>query len=322
MPNTTLNTLLTDVVSKNELSEAQLKSLRQLIWGDNYLSPDEADLLFKINDSVQTKPENWKDMFVNSLTTFLVRQTLPHGYIDAANAAWLMERIDHDGVLAIETEFELLMNVLHIAESVPERLEMYALRQVRSCVLEGRGYLADGRELSPGTIEARDVRILRRILYACGGDGGFGITRAEAELLFDLDEATRDQDNDESWQDLFVGAVANYLMTMGAPAAPDFDEARRRQDWLSSDQGIRWNLMSAFKAWRNQIDEGPVRSQFQDSQGRSSAEQIDPVEAGWLVERLNRDGVLSENEKALLAFLDRESPDVHASLRPLINAAA
>ena len=322
MSNTTLSTLLSDIAGDRTLTDAQLKTVRRAFYDDGMMSPDEADMMFKVNDTAVEKPAEWNEFFVGALTDFLVRQTLPKGYVDTANAAWLMERIDHDGVLAMETEFELLMNVLHIAESVPPRLEAYALKQVEACVLEGRGYLADGRELSPGVIEERDVEILRKILYACGGDGGFGITQTEAELLFDLDEATREKSNHVKWRDLFVGAVANHLMTMGAPKVSGIEEARRRQEWLSSSDGIQWNLKDAIGALKELWLNPKPQSQFLDQAGRQEAERVDPNEAQWLIDRLNRDDVLSENEKALLEFLNRECPEVHASLRPLISAAA
>ena len=322
MTQSAVSTILTSVLDSKELTDTQLKTLRQTVWGDNFLSMDEADLIFKVNEAAVKKPVQWNDFFVSSMTTFLVRQNMPTGYIDAANAAWLMERIDHDGVLELETEFELLMNVMHIAESVPDRLEMYALRQVRSCVMEGRGYLADGRKLQPGVIEDRDVEILRKILYACGGDGGFGITQAEAELLFDLDEITQDQDNHENWRDLFVGAVANYLMTLGAPVAPSAEEARRRQDWLESDTGLTFNLKKSLGAWISQFKETRQVSVFDDVTGIAWAEKIDLAEAEWLIARLNRDGKLSPNEVALLEFINTESPSIHQSLVDLIYKAA
>jgi hypothetical protein len=45
-------------------------------------------------------------------------------------------------------------------------------------------------------------------------------------------------------------------------------------------------------------------------------------EAGWLAERIGRDGRLHQNEKALLRFLKQESPRLHESLQPLLDRAA
>ncbi len=53
-----------------------------------------------------------------------------------------------------------------------------------------------------------------------------------------------------------------------------------------------------------------------------SANAIDSAECHWLVERIGRDGVLHENEKALISYLKQESPSLHASLQPLLDKVA
>ena len=56
------------------------------------------------------------------------------------------------------------------------------------------------------------VDILRRIVYAFGGNGAVAMAKSEAEVLFDLNDATAGADNDPSWNDLFVKAIASYVM--------------------------------------------------------------------------------------------------------------
>ena len=52
------------------------------------------------------------------------------------------------------------------------------------------------------------------------------------------------------------------------------------------------------------------------------AEAITALEADWLVKHLNRDGVLSLNERALLKFIKEECTNVHEILAPLLRHAA
>ena len=54
----------------------------------------------------------------------------------------------------------------------------------------------------------------------------------------------------------------------------------------------------------------------------ASSEKVDVVEAEWLVERIGRDGKLHANEIALIEFLKEESPDLHPSLKPLLDKVA
>jgi hypothetical protein len=52
------------------------------------------------------------------------------------------------------------------------------------------------------------------------------------------------------------------------------------------------------------------------------AEVVTSDEVRWLADRIGRDGVIHENERALLVFLREESPDIHPSLRTLLDTAA
>ena len=49
-----------------------------------------------------------------------------------------------------------------------------------------------GEPGSRTSIAKAEVDLLRRILYAYGGDGNIAITRAEAEVLFRINERTCD----------------------------------------------------------------------------------------------------------------------------------
>ena len=139
MASARLLSLLNAVLDAGSLSDETFVQLRRQVYEDGYISTEEADLIFDINTAIKHLQDEWNAFFVGAITDFLVRQTPPTGFIDISNAAWLMQRIDHDGVIELETEFELLMNVLHLAQSVPERLERFAWRRENSCVVKGSG---------------------------------------------------------------------------------------------------------------------------------------------------------------------------------------
>jgi hypothetical protein len=69
-----------------------------------------------------------------------------------------------------------------------------------------------GASLQPGHVGKDEVDLLRRMLYAYGGSGNVAICRTEADVLFDINDATRTADNHPDWADLFVKAIANHLM--------------------------------------------------------------------------------------------------------------
>jgi len=322
MSKTQLNSLLTQIKSQGSLDESDILALRKVIWDDGAISLTEADALFEINH-LANKPKDWPALFIEAITNFLVSQTMPQGYINQANAAWLMTRIDHDGIVETHTELELLMNVLKRANNVTEALEIYALEQVKQAVLSGKGYLGRDHALQPGVIGEAEVDVLKRVLYACSSEGGIGISQREAEALFDLNDASADAENHESWTQLFVGGIANHLMMLAAWEEPSAREALRLDNWLETPgKGfVMPNFKGVGEAFKTLFAEPEIQFTSMNTGAVLDAERVTAGEAVWLIERLNRDGILHKNERALLSFLKAESPEIHASLAPYLRTA-
>ena len=110
MPMTNATQLIADMKAANAMTETELLQLRRAFGADMAIDGREADIIFEL-DQLASKPDGWADYFTLILTTFLVHQGRPEGYINDAMAAWLIARIDHDGVVETETELRLLMNV-------------------------------------------------------------------------------------------------------------------------------------------------------------------------------------------------------------------
>jgi len=78
--------------------------------------------------------------------------------------------------------------------------------------------------LEDGIIDAKEVVALRKELYADGV-----IDKEEADLLFELNDATSGAANDPSWNALFVEAISDFLLKDEvSPGAVDEAEA----EWL------------------------------------------------------------------------------------------
>jgi hypothetical protein len=178
--------------------------------------------------------------------------------------------------------------------------------------------------LEPGVIGEAEVDLIRRVVYACSSEGGISVTRMEAEVLCDLNDICSEAGNHESWQKLYVGALANHLMMVAAWEEPDLQEAVRTQKWLEAP--VRGIFKPSFSGLLKRglsifAPEEEMQFSHMDVNAVTNAEQVTKREASWLIERLNRDGVLNENEIALLKFLEEECPNIHSSLLPMIKAA-
>ena len=329
---THLSQILGRLSGAEQLTDDDVLALRRAIYEDGAISISEADGLFKLSDSVRVKPEGFGEFFMEAMTDFLVRQTLPYGYVDDANSTWLITRISKDGIVETMTELRLLVNVLKTATDSTDRLVGFALAQIKHGVLHGSGVIGRGRQLEAGKITAVDVDLLRNVIYACGGDRHIAVSRTEAEVLFDLNDATREADNAPEWQDLFVKAIANYLMYLSTYETADREEALRRERWMNSRGALTLggmlkklkfkDVMAEFsgKADKEKAEHESRMASAQNAAVRR-AENIDPEEAAWLSSRIGRDGDFDANEKALMAFLEAESPFLHISLKPLLGAA-
>jgi hypothetical protein len=324
--------VVADVMASKRVTAGHVTELRRAIYHDGVAEAGEVERLFKIDEAATERDPGWSELFVEAVTDYLVEQVEPHGYISDANADWLIERISSDGVVKTATELELLVKALERAKQSPERLSAFALNQVKRAAVEGDGPLACGRELTPGHIGRPEVELIRRILYAFGGHGNVAITHSEAEVLFDINDHTAEAENDPFWSDLFVKAVANFMMAASGYAVPTREEALRREAWLDTDPGglgdffgrmMAGGLRGIIAAYRQPgKEEVWAERNAQKKAAIASAEVVTADEAEWLSHRIGRDGMLHENEKALLRFIRDEAPSVHPKLKSLIAKAA
>lgn len=316
-----------EIAEKGRIDDSAVRLLRTQIYRDGIVSPDEAETLFWLNEACPEGSSDWTDFFAQALTDYLVDQTDPAGYVSDDAGEWLAARILRDGRIDSHTELELLVRLIEQAIGVPQKLVLFAMGEVRSSVLTGSGPVRDAAVLKPGVIGDAEVTLLSRVLYGLGSEGNMAVSRLEAELLFDLNDAIVDAENPHAWADLFVKAIANHIMAAPLWTAPSRHEAAVRDEWLSERDGTLGFMRKMAAGSLVDAIGDLVGGEETDEQDRrdeqiADAEMVTQEEASWLSERIGRDGTLHDNEKALLAFLKREAPNIHPSLRSLIERAA
>ncbi|MEL6373491.1 MAG: hypothetical protein AAFR04_05935 [Pseudomonadota bacterium] len=325
---------LDDIKARGSIKDADVKALRRALFDDGTITDQEAEALFELNTAVAVKDPQWGDLFIEALTDYTVHQAQPEGYMTAENAAWFIERISTDGKVETNTELELLIRVIDAARWAPASLVRFALAQVHQAVVSGAGVLRSGKTLAPGVIDEADIELVRRIVYAFAGDDAIAVSRAEAELLFDINDAIADPATDQpaGWTDLFSKAIANHIMAASGYRVPPRQEALRREAWLEERGELS---LAAFASRIAEAGLGGIWSAYTEQSAEERAiarleqqkieivtnEAVTEGEAEWLAARIG-EGALHPNEAALLMFIKRESPNVHPSLEPLISKAA
>ncbi len=330
--------LVEEIAARRSISAEDVAALRREVFQDSVVDPMEAQAVFRLDHACHDKDPSWTQFYVDALTDFFVWQAEPRGYVSEELGRFLIENIAGDGRVDGRSELELLINVVHWATACPEAMVLFVMNAVRESVLNPETAIY-GSNRPPAVIGPADVEVIRRVIYAGASGGGFTVTRHEAELIFELNNATTEVENAPGWNDLFVKAIANHLMfPRGAPAVPAAEEARRRERWLEERRGVgqllgdmgraagsgdiplgeAWKTLDPFgsEAAREERDREATRVSE-----ALSREAIDEDEARWLIGQIDRDGVLHDNERALLAFIKQNSPNTHPLLNELMAKA-
>ncbi|TIP43308.1 MAG: hypothetical protein E5X69_15850 [Mesorhizobium sp.] len=322
------------LTSKNKITAEDVAMLRREVFADGVVTRGEAEALFALDQTARDKCDEWTPFFVEAVTDYIVHQEKPEGYISEQNADWLIRTVSRDGMVDSRTELELLVHVLEEAKSSPGQLSVYALEQVAHAVIDGKGPLMIGGELVPGLVAKAEVDLLRRILHAFGGDGNIAVTKGEAEVLFRINDRTAAAENDPSWNELFVKAIANYVMCSAGYEPPTREVALRHENFLDEAgpalggffsrmaSGGFAAILEAYHSPGNIEAEWEARNRAAEALARR-AETIDADEAKWLAECIG-DGQrpLRDNERALLMLIKHASPEIHPALKPLLDKVA
>ncbi len=298
--------------------------LRAAVYADGRIDTDEVRRLCRMAAEEGFPTADGRQLYIEALTDYVAMQTAPSGHVSDDMARWLIGVMSADGITT-DLEVDLLVSIMRRADSVPVELSAFALAEVSRSVLSG----PDG-----GIISAKDVERLRSILYAFGSERSVGISREEAEVLFDLNDRSREAENDPAWSDLFVKAIASFLMAARGYTVLSREETLSRDAWLDAPSGgitslfgdmlsnmLSNGLRGVWSAWRQPEDTSSKPIEADEARIRE-AEAVTSEEVKWLADRIGRDGVIHANERALLKFLSEESPDIHPSLRTLLDTAA
>ena len=321
-----------EIIKRGSIKDIDVKALRAAFYEDGVIGLDEAQMLFSVNRASPVQDPSWTPFFIEAITDFIVNQAQPEGYLTRENASWLTSRVARDGRVESRAEFDLIVNVLERARWSPASLISFALDQVRHAVVTGTGPLRATGVTLINQISADDIDVTRRIVFAFGGDGNVGITRAEAETLFAINEAVEKGGPNAGWTDFFVKAIANAVMAASGYGMPSREDALRQEVWLGSRGELTASafaktvahagLKGVWDLYKEQGAEERALARLERQRIEIiTNEEITEGEALWLAERLNADGRISDNERALLAFLYRESGAIHPALKDLAARA-
>lgn len=328
------------VAASGKIAPADIAELRRGIYADGVVTRAEAAALFEIERCRKDFDRGWSELFVEALSDFALNREPPVGYVSADTAGFIMGQIGLRRTPSTDAEVALLTNIIEKAREVPAELSAFALRHVKDTVMYGVGPDAMGREHGGGRVTEADVIALQRILWGAGSEGLMAVSRAEAEAMVAIANFTTGADNDPRFDELFAKALGNYLLGATGRQVPPREVSLRWETEPAYRRDVVGALAGALRGMPRMRDPRYVVDTIRDADtllgdidmafleqnhirdmAIETASVMTPEKAGWLIDRIGQNGVLSEPEKALLRFVKREASAIDASLQPLLDRA-
>lgn len=117
--------------------------------------------------------------------------------------------------------FTNLLATIDQSQIVPNEAAVRALQFVRDGIITGEGPTTEGRVHFSRSIDETDAAWCERILIAAGGRAGAPVSRAEAEALFQINEAAADRADEGAFDALLAKAVVHHAAAAsGLPVPP------------------------------------------------------------------------------------------------------
>ena len=316
--NTELSDLVAQLTAKGSIEADDVMALRAQVYGASAVSEAAIDALLTLDSAATTRSPEWISFFGEAMTDFVVRQADPQDYVDEVKAAWVVKVLSDKA--HADSGLEAVARILDAATEAPASLETFAFAKAKAALVE-RGCIAAG-----------DVALLRRLVFAGGGERNIGVSREEADALFDINDACAEGANDPAWADFFAKAIADHLMEASPYQPQSRQSAANDAAWLGERESTASFMRGMARApdvagfVREALDpygeearewEGPEAA-FEAAE--AAARPITDDEARWLIGRLG-EGALSSAERALIEFLRAEAPQSSGLLKPLLGGS-
>lgn len=293
-----------------DITSEDVLAIRRAVWPDGVVARAEAEALFDLHRRARRPGPEWGDFLIEAIADHVLNGTEPRAYVGDDTAAWLIGQIDRGEEAIGPVELELVVKILEGALNAPAPLKSWALAEVERCVLNGTGATRRDGDVRPGMVDEAEVKLMRRIVFAGGGDGALVVSQDEAEMLWRIKDATLGAANAPGWQTLFVQAVGNFLMAYSSYRPLERSEAARLESFMNDRRSSVIGFLSRmghpdFEGAKRVFERG---AGGEDHDGAvAAAAEITESERAWLQSSISSDGKTDECEAALLRFLEEES---------------
>jgi len=317
--NATFADLVGRLKSAGRVGADDVLAMRREFYGAPQIDTEDIEALVSLDQAAPDRTPEWGDFFAGAVVDFVVRQQDPADYVDGAKATWVTGVFAGD--LTCDGGVEALIRVVETANEVPSDLALFILGKVKGSIA------------AAGKVDARSVALLKRFVFAGGGPGNVGVTRDEADALFDINDACKGGSNDSTWPDFFAKAVADSLTAVSPFKVESREDALRDEAWLNKREGVgeflgemarapdvRGAMHDILHPFSDEAEEWKKAAAEMEA-AETDAASITDEEAKWLIDRFGGGG-LGEPEQRLIELLKSLSPPSLERLSEVMDRAA
>ncbi len=314
-----IETRLAAIGADGYVTADEVLFLRRSVFANGVVCERELDAIFALGNRAPEGDLEWPQFFAEAVADFYLREEEPQGYLTEEEFDELQARIVGNGC-ANRLERALLVKLMETALETPPEMSAFTGRELKASIMSKER----------PAVSKEDVMLIRRWLFAAGGAGNVGVTRTEAEILFDVNDAVKFGEATPAWGQLFTQGVVNHLMAGLGYSVASRQEAMERHQFISDhapDVGGFFTRMLSGVAAAFRGAEGADESVYaQKARTRDTAVEaaakVTPEETTWLASRIGRNGEIDQNERALLERMKELEADLPEALKALLDRAA
>jgi len=314
-----IETRLAAIGADGYVTADEVLFLRRSVFADGVVRERELDAIFALGERAPDGDPEWPQFFAEAVADFYLREEEPQGYLTTDEFDELQARIVGNGC-ANRLERALLVKLMETAVETPKEMSAFTGRELKASIMQKER----------PAVSKEDVMLIRRWLFAAGGDGNVGVTREEAEILFEINDAVKYGEATPAWGELFTQGIVNHLMAGLGYSAASREDAMRRHAFISDQSpnvgGFFTRMLSGVAAAFRGADTGDQSVYAQKAKTReeavAAAEKITPAETEWLAGRIGRDGEFDEHERAIIERMKELEADLPDALKALLDRAA
>jgi hypothetical protein len=190
--------LVNEIIARKSIDHGQVKAIRLEIFSearviermleDGVVDRAEAEMLFSINGALSEGlyDESWCDLFVEAITSHVLKDEMSPGRLDEEEARYILMKIQKGGPVS-SIEMDLLANVSASVTSSPPFFHEFVLDALKDYVLRDQ------------VVSEGDTRLIRTIIFGPGSSSGQSIDERERAWLREIDGLTSRGKNHPSW---------------------------------------------------------------------------------------------------------------------------